>query len=88
MSIPQPVIAFLNENARSNGSPQPTANDDLFKLGALDSFALIDFVTVLEEHCDIKIPDADVVTENFQTIAKVERYLESRRLSGNAAARS
>ncbi len=86
MSLPQAVIAFLNENARSNGSARPANTDDLFKIGALDSFALIDFVTVLEEHCEVSIPDADVVTENFRTIADVERYLESRRLSDNAAA--
>ncbi len=86
MSLPQAVIAFLNDNARSNGSVPPSHADDLFKVGALDSFALIDFVTVLEEHCEIKIPDADVVTENFRTLADVERYLESRSCSGNAAA--
>lgn len=86
MSLPQAVIAFLNDNARSNGGVPPSANDDLFKLGALDSFALIDFVTVLEEHCEIKIPDTDVVTENFRTIAEVERYLENGRFTGNAAA--
>ena len=39
-----------------------------FNSGTLDSFALVDFVTVLEEHCGIRIPDAEVIPANFRTI--------------------
>ena len=34
----------------------------------LDSFALVDFLAVLEEHTGIKVPDSDVNPSNFQTI--------------------
>jgi acyl carrier protein len=77
MSLPQTAIDFLNENAASNGAPQPGLSDDLFKLGALDSFALVDFVTVLEEECAIKVPDADVSAETFRTIEAIERYVSA-----------
>jgi len=79
MSLPQPAIDFLNDAADSNGALQPGAVDDLFELGALDSFALVDFVTVLEEHCGIKVPDPDINAANFRTIEAIERYVAARR---------
>ena len=78
MSLPQPTIDFLNNAAESNGAHQPQAVDDLFELGALDSFALVDFVTVLEEHCGIKVPDPDINPTNFRTIEAIERYVAAR----------
>jgi acyl carrier protein len=79
MALPQGVIDFLNESARSNGAEQPGASDDLFQMGALDSFALVDFVTVLEQETGVSVPDGDVNPANFQSIEQIERYVESRR---------
>jgi len=78
MALPQGVVDYLNENAQTNGVEQPKEGDDLFKLGVLDSFALVDFVTVLEEETGIKVPDGDVNPANFQTIEAIERYVASR----------
>lgn len=78
MALPQGIIDYLNENAQTNGVEQPQASDDLFKMGVLDSFALVDFVTVLEGETGIKVPDADVNPANFQTIEAIERYVASR----------
>ncbi len=79
MALPQGVMDSLNENAESAGAEQPKAGDDLFQMGVLDSFALVDFVTLLEEQCGIKIPDADVNPANFQTIEVIENYVASRK---------
>ena len=78
MSLPQAAITFLNHNAATNSAAPPRAEDDLFQIGALDSFALVDFINVLEEHCGIKVPDADVNAETFRTIEAVERYVAAR----------
>ena len=77
MALPQGVTDFLNESAQQAGAPLPSAETDLFKSGVLDSFALIDFVTVLEEECGVKVPDADVNPANFQTMTAIERYVEA-----------
>lgn len=79
MALPQGVTDFLNESAETNGAGQPSPGEDLFKAGVLDSFALVDFVGVLEQECGIKVPDADVNPANFQTIEAIERYVQSRR---------
>jgi len=79
MPIPQEVIDFLNDNAASNGADQPDSTVDLFASGTLDSFALVDFVVVLEEHCGIRVPDNEVIPANFKTIEAIERYVTERR---------
>jgi acyl carrier protein len=79
MALPEPVLDYLNEQARNAGAQPPQPGDDLFKAGVLDSFALVDFLTVLEEHSGVKVPDSDVNPSNFQNIAQIERYVESRR---------
>lgn len=79
MSLPEPVIEFLNNNAASNGVVEPNTTLDLFTSGALDSFALVDFVTVLEEHCGIRVPDSEVVPANFRTIEAIDRYVSAKR---------
>jgi acyl carrier protein len=80
MALPQTVLDLLSENARNNGAPPPQDGDDLFQTGALDSFALVDFVTLLEEQCGIKVPDADVNPANFQTILAIEAYVDAHRV--------
>ena len=77
MPLPQGVIDFLQENARREGVGEVKAGDDLFKIGALDSFSLVEFVAMLEEQCGLKVPDADVNPANFQTIEAVERYVSA-----------
>jgi acyl carrier protein len=79
MALPQGVLDVLNENAQNNGAGQPAAGDDLFKMGALDSFALVDFIGILEDETGIKVPDADVKAANFQTLEAIERYIETRK---------
>lgn len=77
MALPQGVLDFLSESAQNNGAEPPRDGVDLFKTGALDSFALVDFVTVLEEQCGVKVPDSDVTPANFQTLEAIESYVEA-----------
>jgi acyl carrier protein len=79
MALPQPVLDYLNDAALGAGATTPKETDDLFKAGVLDSFALVDFLAVLEDHTGIKVPDSDVNPSNFQTIQAIERYAESRK---------
>ncbi len=57
----------------------PSADESLFVSGLLDSFALADFVTGLEEEFGVTIPDSDLSARKFDTIGKVEAYLSAKR---------
>jgi acyl carrier protein len=56
----------------------PGADESLFVSGLLDSFALTDFVSGLEEEFGVSIPDSDLSARKFDTISKVESYLKAK----------
>lgn len=62
-----------------SGQPVKISPDEsLFDSGLLDSFALPDMVGALENEFGIKVPDSDLTPRKFESIASIERYIESR----------
>jgi acyl carrier protein len=60
---------------------QPVPDDpeeSLFESGLLDSFALPDLVSAIEQEFSIKVPDADLNPRKFDSISRMEAYLSSR----------
>lgn len=57
----------------------PDPEDSLFDAGVIDSFALPDLVSRLEKAFGIAIPDADLTPRKFDSISRIEAYLETRR---------
>jgi acyl carrier protein len=51
--------------------------ESLFESGLLDSFALTDVVGALEDEFGIKVPDADLTPRKFDSIARMEAYIEA-----------
>ncbi len=57
--------------------PLPADDDEsLFESGLLDSFALPDLVGALEQEFAIKVPDRDLNPRKFDSISRIETYLE------------
>lgn len=56
----------------------PAADESLFESGLLDSFALPDLVSALEKEFSIQIPDSDLNPRKFDSIDRIEEYLDSR----------
>jgi acyl carrier protein len=83
MALPREVIDYLNQTAEREGLAAPQAGDDLFATGILDSFSLVDFISLLEQACAIKVPDADVNPGAFQSIEKIENYVVARQAESN-----
>ena len=77
MSRQQGILKVIH--AVSDLSTDPAPDESLFDSGTLDSFTLPDLVTGLEKEFDVKIPDADLVPERFDTVTKIEAYLDSRK---------
>ena len=73
--LPESVTSFLNEAAEQARITMPGRDVSLFLTGVLDSFSLVDFVTVIESECGVKVDDADLRPENFDTLAKVEEFI-------------
>ena len=64
--------------AASNKDVNPKVDESLFDSGVLDSFALADLVSAIEKEFHISIPDSDLSPKKFESIARIERYLDSR----------
>jgi acyl carrier protein len=62
----------------SKKNVNPDVDESLFDSGLLDSFALPDVLSALEKAFSIKIPDSDLNPRKFDTISRIESYIESR----------
>jgi acyl carrier protein len=78
MGLSTEVMSFLYKRAEQEGKPQPLPTEDLFDSGVLDSFQVVDLITLLEQQCGIRVPDEDVTPENFRSIERIGEYVASR----------
>jgi acyl carrier protein len=70
------LIEILSRVAQKDVNP--TDDESLFDSGTLDSFALPDLVSALEEEFGISIPDSDMNPRKFETVARIGEYLDAR----------
>jgi|HubBroStandDraft_1064217.scaffolds.fasta_scaffold192114_1 acyl carrier protein len=52
--------------------------ESLFDRGVLDSFKLPDLVSALEQEFSIHVSDADLRPRNFESLARIEEYIDTR----------
>lgn len=70
------IIALIESVSGKRVPAEPA--ESLFEAGVLDSFGLADFVAALEKEFGVKIPDEDLNPRKFDSIERIEAYLESR----------
>jgi acyl carrier protein len=70
------IVAIINKVSNKKISFAP--DESLFESGLLDSFTLQDMVAALENEFAMKIPDRDLNPRKFDTVERIEKYLEAR----------
>jgi D-alanine--poly(phosphoribitol) ligase subunit 2 len=70
------LMALVKKTAKKDLQVAP--GDSLFDSGLMDSFALPDLVAAIETEFRIKIPDSDLNPRKFDSIERIETYLDSR----------
>jgi acyl carrier protein len=70
------LIEILSRVAQKDVNPSD--DESLFDSGTLDSFALPDLVSALEQEFGISIPDSDMNPRKFETVARIGEYLDAR----------
>ncbi len=78
--LPNAIITYLHQAAKEARTEMPENNTSLFEAGLLDSFSLVEFVTLLENEFGIRVSDAELRPETFETMAKIEDYLTKSRV--------
>ena len=76
MSDQNRIVEILRQIAGKPIDPGP--EDPLLESGLLDSFSLADLVSALEREFAVKIPDSDLKPRKFDTVSRIEAYLQSR----------
>ncbi|MGC2661641.1 MAG: phosphopantetheine-binding protein [Bryobacteraceae bacterium] len=76
MSNQEKIIAIIKQV--SGKDSVPAADESLFESGYLDSFALPDMVSAIESEFGIAIPDSDLTPRKFDSITRIESYIEAR----------
>jgi acyl carrier protein len=71
------IVAIVRRIAAKSVNPAP--DESLFESGMLDSFSLTDLVSALETEFSIRIPDADLTPRKFDSIDRIQAYVESHR---------
>ena len=74
MSRQEKIIDVIRRVSKQDVGPDP--EESLFDSGYLDSFALTDMVSELEKAFDVAIPDSDLSPRRFESVARIESYLE------------
>ena len=75
MSKQEKIAEIVKRISKKPAAPDP--EESLFDSGYLDSFALTDMVTELEQEFGIAIPDSDLNPRRFESIARIEHYLDT-----------
>jgi acyl carrier protein len=70
------IIEILRRVSKKNVAIDP--EESLFESGILDSFALPDVVSALEEEYSIQIPDSDLNPRKFASVTSIESYLDGK----------
>ena len=78
VDIKQQVINFLYDESLKNEFKNLDPDDSLLELGIIDSVKMLDLTSFLEDTFKIVIDDDDLYPENFDTIAAIEDYIQSK----------
>ena len=72
------IRGFILEEVMLGDTTRELKSDTPLLDGILDSLALSQLVGFIEEEFDTVVDDADITSDNFRTIADIERLLSSR----------
>ncbi|HTX35507.1 MAG TPA: phosphopantetheine-binding protein [Bryobacteraceae bacterium] len=70
------ILAIIRQVGGQSVDPSP--EESLFESGLLDSFTLTDLVAELERQFSIRIPDSDLTPRRFDSVVRIETYLQGR----------
>lgn len=72
MDLKPSIVRFLKEKYAA----EVAENESLFERGCLDSMALLELLGFIEERMGVRVPDSEVLPENFETIANIDALVK------------
>lgn len=79
MSIGAKVRSYIQENFLfSDDAGAFTDSDSFLEQGIIDSTGVLELVFFVEEQFGIKVADREMVPENFDSIANIARFIQTK----------
>jgi acyl carrier protein len=76
MTIGNDLIAFIQSEIVGDGREITVdENTKLIDGGLIDSMGLMQIIAFIEDHTSVRVSDDEVMPENFQTVASMERLI-------------
>ena len=72
------LLTFVTDTFLFGQRGDLTAQTMLLEKGIVDSTGVLELVVFIEEACGFKVADADLVPENFGSVARLCQYVERR----------
>ena len=83
MSIQETVKNFITENILFSDNGYPYKLEDLFlEKGIVDFMNVMEIVAFVEETFGVTIKDFDIVPSNFDSIASITNFVETKKSAG------
>lgn len=81
-SIAQTIRRFLTERAWLTDDADVSEFDSLLEKGVIDSVAMVELVSFIEQTFEIRIHDEELMPENFDSLAAIGGFITSKRNDG------
>lgn len=81
MALRDQLTTFITDKLLQNRSAVLRVDESLLDRGVIDSVGLISLVAFLEQEAGVRIPDDEIVPENFETIEAMETFVQRLRTS-------
>lgn len=70
------LLEYIKNEIMRNRNARLGEDEDLLSSGILDSLGILQIVAFIEKTFGIRIPDEDVVFDNFQSVNAMTAYLQ------------
>ena len=78
MDIKDKVKTFIRDNFLFDSSAHIEDDDSLLEKGIIDSIGVLELVLYLEEEFGVKIKDEEVIPENLDSVANIEKLIKNK----------
>jgi acyl carrier protein len=76
MNLVQQLLQFVREELASGADPTTIdENTPLIDGGLIDSMGLMRLIVFIEERGGVRVPDSEVLPDNFQTVADIDNLI-------------
>ena len=77
--ITQTIRRFLTERAWLTVDAEVSESDSLLEKGVIDSMAMVELVSFIEQTFEIRIHDEELMPENFDSLAAMRAFITAKR---------